>query len=253
VAGYSFIPTSVAPSLWGAYSEYMYLDPQTVLHEVPADVAPELAALYQPIAAGIRWAGHEAGTKIGDTVVVLGPGQRGLGCVVAAREAGAQKIIVTGLARDRHKLELAREFGAHHTIVADEEDTLARVAEYTSGEGADIVVDVTPVALEPVVQSLAIAKPGGTVMLAGMKGSGRTIPGFSSDMVMLKELTIKGMNGQDLVAVEPALRLIASRKYPLEKMHTHSFALEDAELAIQTLAGRVPGAASISLTIAPHA
>jgi threonine dehydrogenase-like Zn-dependent dehydrogenase len=252
IAGYSFIPTSVAPALWGGYAEYMYLDPHTVLHEVSTDIPAELAALYQPIAAGIRWAGHEAGTKIGDTVVILGPGQRGLGSVIAAREAGAHNIIVTGLASDAHKLDLAREFGAHHTVVVDEEDTVARVRELTDGEGADVVLDTTPVAQEPVVHTLEIAKPGGTIMLAGMKGSGRTIPGFSSDVVMLKELTIKGMNGQDLRAVEPALRLIESRKYPLEKMHTHTFALEDAEQAILTLANRVAGEASTSVTIAPY-
>jgi threonine dehydrogenase-like Zn-dependent dehydrogenase len=102
-----------------------------------------------------------------------------------------------------------------------------------------------------VVHTLAIAKPGGTIMLAGMKGSGRTIEGFSSDTVMLKELTIKGMNGQDLVSVEPALRLIESRKYPLEKMHTHDFALEDAERAIQTLAGEMPGEVSIHSCLLP--
>jgi threonine dehydrogenase-like Zn-dependent dehydrogenase len=253
VAGYSFIPTTVPPALWGAYSQYMYLDPHTVLHEVSSDLTPELAALYQPVAAGIRWAGHEAGTRIGDTVVILGPGQRGLGCVIAAREAGAHNIIVTGLASDAHKLELAIEFGAHHTIVADQEDTIERVKEYTGGEGADVVVDVTPLALAPVVHAVQVAKAGGTIMLAGMKGSGRTIPGFSSDAVMLKELTIKGMNGQDLVAVEPALRLIESRRYPLEKMHTHTFALPDAERAVQTLAGRVSGEQAISLTIAPQA
>jgi threonine dehydrogenase-like Zn-dependent dehydrogenase len=253
VAGYSFIPTSVAPALWGGYSEYMYLDAHTVLHEVSSELPPELAALYQPVAAGIRWAGHEAGTKIGDTVVILGPGQRGLGSVIGAREAGAHKIIVTGLARDAHKLELAREFGADHTIVADQEDTVERVREYTGGQGADVVVEVTPVAVEPVAHALEIAKPGGTIMLAGMKGSGRTIPDFSSDTVMLKELTIKGMNGQDLVAVEPALRLIEMRKYPLEKMHTHSFALDDADLAVRTLAGRVPGESATSMTIVPHA
>jgi threonine dehydrogenase-like Zn-dependent dehydrogenase len=53
--------------------------------------------------------------------------------------------------------------------------------------------------------------------------------------------------------VEPALRLIESRKYPLEKMHTHTFALQDAEQAILTLANRVAGEAATSLTIAPHA
>lgn len=252
VSGYSFIPTSTPPSLWGGYSEYMYLDPHTVMHEVPLDLPPELAALYQPIAAGIRWVGHEGGTKIGDTVVILGPGQRGLGSVVAAREAGAQKIIVTGLKKDAHKLALALELGADATIDVDEEDTVERVRELTGGQLADVVVEVTAVAVEPVVHAIEVAKPGGTVLLAGMKGSGQTIPGFSSDKVMMKELTLKGMNGQDLVSVEPALRLIQSRKYPLEKMHTHTFPLADAQLAVETLAGRAPDAEAISITIAPH-
>ena len=252
VSGYSFIPTSTPPALWGAYAEYMYLDPHTVMHEVPLDLPPELAALYQPIAAGIRWVGHEAGTKIGDTVVILGPGQRGLGGVVAAREAGAQNIIVTGLGKDAHKLELARELGADATINVDEEDTVERVRELTDRQLADIVLDVTAVSVDPVVHAIDVARPGGTVLLAGMKGSGQTVPGFSSDKVMMKELTIRGMNGQDLVSVEPALRLIQSRKYPLEKMHTHTFELDDAELAVQTLAGRVPGEESISITIDPN-
>jgi threonine dehydrogenase-like Zn-dependent dehydrogenase len=88
-------------------------------------------------------------------------------------------------------------------------------------------------------------------MLAGMKGSGRTIPGFSTDTLIMKELTLRGMNGQDLRAYEPALRLIESRKYPLEKMATHSFPLEEAERAVLTLAGRVSGEQSVSITIAP--
>jgi threonine dehydrogenase-like Zn-dependent dehydrogenase len=251
VSGYSFIPTSVKPALWGGYAEYMYLDPNTVMHKVSNDLAPALAALYQPIAAGIRWAVHEPGTKIGDTIAILGCGQRGLGAVLAAREAGADRIVVTGLARDAHKLALAREFGADGTVVADEEDTVERILELTNGEGADVVLDVTPVSVEPVTDAIRIAKRGGTVMFAGMKGSGRTIPGFSTDAVIMKELTLRGMNGQDLRAYEPALRLIESKKYPLEKMATHSFSLDAAEHAVLTLAGRVPGEESISITVAP--
>ncbi|MGA8569440.1 MAG: zinc-binding dehydrogenase [Candidatus Binataceae bacterium] len=77
IASYAFIPTSEAPGLWGGYAEYMYLDPHTVMHKIAADLPIELVALYQPIAAGIRWAVQEPGTKIGDTVVILGCGQRG--------------------------------------------------------------------------------------------------------------------------------------------------------------------------------
>jgi threonine dehydrogenase-like Zn-dependent dehydrogenase len=69
--------------------------------------------------------------------------------------------------------------------------------------------------------------------------------------VILKELTLRGVAGQDLRAYEPALRLIESNKYPLEKMCTHTFSLEEAERAILTLAGRTSDEASISITIAP--
>ena len=251
VAAYGFIPTSVSPALWGAYAEYMYLDPHTVLHKVSDTLSPKVAALYQPIAAGIQWVAYIAGTKVGDTVVIFGAGQRGLGAVVAAREAGAHRILVTGLRRDAHKLKLASELGATGTIVADEEDTVERVAELTNGEGADVVLDLTPVATEPVLHAIEAAKPQGTVVLAGMKGSGKVISGFSADSVIVKELTLRGVAGQDLRAYEPALRLIESNKYPLEKMSTHTFSLEEAERAVLTLAGRVVGEESISITIAP--
>jgi threonine dehydrogenase-like Zn-dependent dehydrogenase len=111
IAAYAYIPANVPPALWGGYAEYMYLDPHTVMHKVAPELPAELVALYQPMAAGIRWAVQEPGTRVGDTVVVLGCGQRGLASIVAVREAGAAQVIVTGLRRDAHKLKLAKEFG----------------------------------------------------------------------------------------------------------------------------------------------
>jgi threonine dehydrogenase-like Zn-dependent dehydrogenase len=102
------------------------------------------------------------------------------------------------------------------------------------------------------LHAIAIAKPQATIVFAGMKGSGKAIPGFSADSVIVKELTIRGVAGQDLRAYEPALRLIESNKYPLEKMCTHAFSLEEAERAVLTLAGRIANEASISITITPN-
>lgn len=236
----------------GGYAEYMYLDPMSVLHKVDPALPIELAALYQPMAAGIRWFVHDSGMKLGDTVVVLGCGQRGLAGVVAARSAGAGLIIATGLSGDSHKLELARVFGADATVVADEEDTVARVMELTGGEGADIVVDVAAVSMQPIADAVEITKPGGTIVFAAIKGGGAAATGFVPDKVVTKELTIKGLLSQDTRAVEPALRLIESRAFPLDRMHTHTFALADAEQAVQTLAGRVPGQRAVHVMIDPR-
>ena len=251
VNSYGCIPTATSPSLWGGYSQFLYLDPRSVVHRVDPALPTELVALYQPMAAGIRWFVHDSGLKLGDTIVIMGCGQRGLAGVVAAREAGAGSIIVTGLRADQHKLALAREFGADATIVADEQDVVSRVAELTEGRGADIVVDVAAVSMQPIADAVEIARPGGTIVFAAIKGGGAAATGFIPDRVVVKELTIKGLLSQDSRAFVPALRLIESRKYPLERMHTHTFALDDIDQAIRTLRG-VPGEPAVHIMIDPQ-
>jgi threonine dehydrogenase-like Zn-dependent dehydrogenase len=251
INSYGYVPTSTPPALWGGYAQYLYLDYRSVLHRIDPLLPIELAVLYQPMGCGVRWFAHDSGLKLGDTVVVLGCGQRGLTGIVAAREAGAAQVIVTGLAVDEHKLALARRLGADATIVADREDVVARVAELTDGQGADVVVDVAAVSMQPIVDAVEIAKRGGTIVICALKGSGRTVPGLVPDRIVLKELTIKGLAAQDMRAYVPALRLLESRKYPLELMHTHTFALADAQRAIETLAGRIPGERAISVMIDP--
>ncbi len=250
LSGYGYLSIDTPPGLWGAYAEYLYLDPQTVLHPISKEIAPEIATLFNPLGAGIRWAHQVPGTKVGDTIVVLGPGQRGLASVIAAREAGAACIIVTGLSRDERKLALAREFGAHHTIDVEREDVVRRVREITDGAMAGIVVDVSAVANEPVVQAIDLARRGGTVVLAGMKGP-RPVEGFYNDRVVAKELTIRGVFGVDFPAYEQAVRLIESGTYPLEKMHTHTLPLEDAERALRMLAGEIPGEEAVHIALVP--
>src|SRR5205807_9310397 len=142
------------PALWGAYAEYMYLDPFSVVHPIRADVPAPVAVMFNPLGAGFRWAVELPSTGPGDTVLVLGPGQRGLASVIAARAAGADTIIVTGLSRDARKLALARELGADHVIDVEREDARARVRELTGGRGAQVVIEVTANAAEPVAEAL---------------------------------------------------------------------------------------------------
>jgi threonine dehydrogenase-like Zn-dependent dehydrogenase len=79
----------------------------------------------------------------------------------------------------------------------------------------------------------------------------KPVPDFVSDFVVVKEVTIKGAFGVTWRAYESAIRVIESGRVPLERMHTHDFPLEQAELAIQTLAGEVQGASSIHSCLIP--
>jgi threonine dehydrogenase-like Zn-dependent dehydrogenase len=248
---YSFVPTTVEHGLWGGYAQYMVLDEGSIVHRVDRTLAPAIAALFNPLGAGYRWAVEIPQTKPGDTVVVLGPGQRGLACVLAAREAGATKILVTGLAADAKKLALARTFGADETIDVENDEARERILNATGGRGADVVVDVSSYATAPVRDALDYCAPGGTVVLAGVKGF-RPIENFVSDKIVMKELSVRGAIGVTSSAYRSAIRLIESRRVPLEKMHTHDFALRDAEQAIRTLARQVPGQDAIHCSLFPE-
>jgi len=248
--GYAYVPLSHPPGLWGAYADYMVLDPNTLLHRIDKSLPAELAVMFNPLGAGFRWAVEAGEVGPGDSVLILGPGQRGLTSVIACRAAGAGQIIVTGLARDAAKLALARELGADATIDVENEDVRTRVKELTGGRGADVVVEVSANATEPVAESLHYVRPGGRIVLAGVKGF-KSVPDFVSDLIVVKEIRICGVLGVTSNAYRAAIRLIESGTVPLEKLHTHDFPLEKAEEAILTLAGRTGGPASIHSCLRP--
>jgi threonine dehydrogenase-like Zn-dependent dehydrogenase len=249
IPAYGYLPMDHGHVLWGGYATHIHLHARTVLHKLPASLSPKLATMYQAIAGGVRWAVQLPKTGLGDTVLILGCGQRGLGAVIACREAGVSRIIITGLARDRFKLDLARALGANHAIVSDEEDTVARTMEITGGCGADVVVDLAPSAPQTVNHALDAVKSGGIVVLAGLKGP-RPVA-FDTDRVIFKEITLLGAFSQGWQAYEQALRILDENRYDLARLKTHDFALEDAPTAIRILAGEVPGEEGICLALHP--
>ncbi|MFN3237325.1 MAG: zinc-binding dehydrogenase [Pseudomonadales bacterium] len=247
---YSYIPVSEEPGLWGGYAEYMYLHPNSVVHKVSKDLPANLAVIFNPLGAGFRWATEIPETRPGDTVVILGPGQRGLSSVIACRHVGAGTIIVTGLEADEDKLRLAKVYGADHTIDVTNENAVQRVKEITNGRGADVVVDVSAYATQPVVDALHMVRAGGTVVLAGVKGF-KQVDNFVSDMIVMKEINIKGAIGVTSSGYKSAINLLESGTVPFDMMHTHDFPLEEAELAIKTLAREIEGDESIHSCLIP--
>ena len=233
---YGFVPVDSEPGLWGGYAERQYLAPDTKLLRVPAGIDPVIATLFNPLGAGIRWGVTLPGTREGDTVAVLGPGVRGLSVAVAAKEAGAGFVMVTGLGeRDAPRLEMAKSFGADLTVDVAVDDPVAALREATGGL-ADVVVDVTAKAPAALAQAVALARAGGTVVLAGTRGE-HSAPGFRPDDLVYKELRVLGALGVDTPAYEAALELLVSGRYPFEQLTRQVAGLDDADRLLRTMAG----------------
>jgi threonine dehydrogenase-like Zn-dependent dehydrogenase len=231
------------PSLWGGYSQYMYIHPNAVIHKVPDHIPAPHAAAYLPFSNGVEWAYEYGGVGLGDAILIQGPGQQGLACVIAAKAAGAACIIVSGLARDARRMEIARKLGADYTVNVDEEDLVSRVMDATGGEGVNVTVNVTGGGSTTVADSVAVASKRCTIVLAAAGAETVNVGTFGR-----RKLVIKQANGHSYQSVERAIELIASGKYPMDEISTHTFPLSQAMEAIDAVAGRgAPGAIHVSI------
>ncbi|MGW5662416.1 zinc-dependent alcohol dehydrogenase family protein [Streptomyces sp. NPDC003758] len=125
---------------------------------------PSLLALSDVMGTG-WWAAKAAEVKPGSTAVVVGDGAVGLCGVIAAKELGAERIIV--MSRHESRQKLALEFGATDIVTERGEEGIARVKDLTGGVGADSVLECvgTPEAMQ---QSLRSTRPGGNVGFVGV-------------------------------------------------------------------------------------
>jgi threonine dehydrogenase-like Zn-dependent dehydrogenase len=235
---YGYTSAESAPYLWGGFGQYLYLPWNAVVHKVPAGVTPELAGIGTPLANGIQWSLFDANIGYGAKVLIQGPGQQGLSQVVAAKQAGADLIIITGTTKDAKRLEVAKALGADYAIDVQKDDALERIMEITSRKGMDFSIDCTARAGTSALMLgvEALKRKGGTLVVQGNEMP--TIPDFPIERITLKYVTIKSARGHSYRAVELALAQLASHRFPLELVTTHTFGLNDVDYAIKSVGGQ---------------
>lgn len=128
------------------------------------DLIPSLLAASDVLGTG-WFAADSAGAGPGKTIAVVGDGAVGLMGVLAAKELGAERIIISSRHKDRQ--EMAKVFGATDIIEERGDDAVATIKEMTGGLGTHGVVEAVGTQ-ESMMQAIGSTRPGGSIGYVGV-------------------------------------------------------------------------------------
>ena len=193
--------TAAAPIelLNGAYAELIVVPAAIAavnLLPVPAGLAPEVAAMVEPLACCLRGV-ERAEVQAGDRVAILGAGPIGLMLCACVADAGGRPEVVGGRAERR---ALVPEFGG-------------RTGD---GDGADVVIEAAGTD-EAWQRALELVRPGGTVVYFGGREAGAELR-VDTYRLHYEELTLRGAFHHAPRHVRAALAFLASGAYPWERL-----------------------------------
>jgi L-iditol 2-dehydrogenase len=195
------------PLLNGAYAELL-LVPERIarrnLLPVPPGLAPEVAALVEPLACCLHGV-DVAGVRDGDTVAIVGLGPIGLMLCTCVADAGGRPV---GVGSREERRALASSFGA---VPAEP-------------EGADVAIEAAGSA-DAWERALSLVRPGGTVLAFGGLPREARIE-IDPYRIHYEEVRLTGAFHHTPRHVRAALAFLASGAYPFERLITHDVRLE---------------------------
>lgn len=227
-----------APHFLGGYAQFHYLRPRTTIFKLPDDLPTEavigagcalITAIHGVERTGISWR---------DNVVVQGAGPVGLSALAVVKSAGAGKVIVIG--GPKHRLQMAKRFGADQVIDLDEhKDPALRikaVRDLTGGYGADAVLECVghPSAIG---EGMEMCRDGGKYLVLGHYCDAGTVA-FNPHIITRKQLQVSGSWSSEPRHLKAAIEFLRTtqKQFPFAEMVTHRFSLEQANEALNTTA-----------------
>jgi threonine dehydrogenase-like Zn-dependent dehydrogenase len=199
--------------------------PARALHKISSDVAPERAALAEPLSCVLH-AFEKVPVSPGESVAIFGGGPIGLLFLLLFRAAGAGAVYVIEPAAWRRGV--AEQCGAD-AVFNPRETNVGDAIGRGAGEGVDLAVDAVGHCLAEAVE---LVRPGGRVLLFGMDQ--QAAPVARQYDIARREITILGSFIQR-TAFPKVVRILESGRLPVEKLITHQFGLGDFGQALELL------------------
>ncbi|MDB6148607.1 MAG: L-iditol 2-dehydrogenase [Chthoniobacter sp.] len=188
------------------------------------------AAMIEPMSC-VYNAYEKAGTRPGDTVLIIGAGPIGVMHAKISRLAGAGKVIINDVNAER--LEMARSIDP--SFITIHGDVRAEIARLTGGAGPDVIITACPV---PEVQTLAveIAAISGRIVFFGGLPKDRAVVPLDANIIHYRQLMVTGTTRQSLRQFQAVLALVTDGVLRLEDLVTSTHPVEETEKAIAAMA-----------------
>lgn len=203
----------------GGFAEYV-VAPAKDCFALPADLPlAEACLIGDAMSTPYHAVKHRAQVRVGDTVAIFGCGGVGINAVQFAALAGGHVIAVD---LDDHKLELARQFGAHDVINARTTERVGKELKKRTGGGVDVALEVIgkPETLCAAYDSL---RPGGRLCVVGYSVEPVTLP-FSK--MMFFELEVIGSLGCRPSDYPELIALVRTGRVKLGPLVTSRYSLD---------------------------
>lgn len=216
------------------FAEHAVVARESIL-KIDKDLPLAEAALFGcAVVTGVGAVLNTAQMRAGSTVAVIGLGGVGLNTLLAAKLAGAARIIAIDLLDD--KLALARKLGATDTYNASA-DGLTREIFKTTGGGVDYAFE-TAGAVPALELAFNITRTGGTTISAGLPDRDARMQ-LPAAVLMLGERTLKGSFMGSAVPTRdiPAyIKLYQQGQLPVDQLMSERIGLDDLNPAFDRLA-----------------
>jgi len=223
------------------FAEYMLLHERAVV-AIDDDIPLDRASLVGcGVTTGVGAALNTAKVRPGSSVAVFGAGGVGNSVIQGARIAGARQIIAIDIME--HKLEIARHFGATHTILSggdDGEPDPVRAIKKLSKGGVDFAFDAvgnTTLA----AQCLYCLSARGVAVIVGAIPQGQKLELDPGHFYVEKTLIGSLMGSNKFhIEVPELLDLYRQDKLDLDSMVSATMPLENLDEALAAMeAGEV--------------
>lgn len=212
----------------GGFAEYTKVAVDKLV-SVADDIPDDVAILSEPFAVGVHVMNRSQLEK-GDKVFISGGAAVGLYVALLAKEAGAERVIVSEINEPRRKFV---ESMGIETIDPTVTDAMDLMREVTDGAGFDFVYD-TSGAASCVLQMPDLCRCGGKLMSLGLSGDPYQ---FIIGKVAFKEITLVGNRLYSQEEFEQGARFVENnwRKLHLDRMVSDRLPLAEIEKALHMM------------------